>query len=273
MQNKLPPTNCSLLESMTSVFIYQTKDQCNNRPINGFICMGCDLLGVCIKRNNKWEAIPVEVCATNDGYQCNEFEGACSNKTGPCNPINKGAFTCTSVGIFPDPYDCQLYHTCYMNGNLIISADIKCNIGMAFNPLSGDCSLNLNANVCQEYGFTCEKAGNIGPWLHNPNFFYVCKRDVEDEKVIYPELYKCDPNETFIKDECVPKDVSTQIPSTTHTVPNVDGFTCTKPGIYVDTTSCLHYIYCDAYLQAYRYLCPESTHFSQVYLSCSAGSC
>lgn len=147
---------------MSSMFSSQAARQCEDQPLNGFICIGCDVLAVCIKRNDKWETIPVELCDTTDGYQCNAIEGACSNKTGPCNPINNGAFTCTAVGTFPDPYDCQLYHVCYMNGNNIISAEINCNSGMAFNPLTGDCSLSLNANVCQVYGFTCKKPGDTG---------------------------------------------------------------------------------------------------------------
>lgn len=265
-QNEQSHICCNLLESISLIFSYQTSGQCEQRPLNGFICIGCDVLAVCIKRNDEWETIPVELCATNDGYQCNAIEGVCSNKTGPCNPINNGVFTCTTVGPFPDPYDCQIYHVCYMNGNNIVSAEIRCNTGMAYNSLAGDCSLSLNANECQEIGFTCEKAGDIGPWRHNPNIFYICKMDYEgDDKVIYPELYKCDPNQIFIKDECITKEFTSTTPT--------DNYICTKPGIYEDITSCLHYFYCNFVLQAERYLCPENTHFNQVYLSCTIGSC
>lgn len=272
MQSELSVTNCWLMESVSSKFYQQVARQCEDRPPNGYVCIGCDLLAVCIKRNGEWEVIRVELCATDDGYVCNEIEGACSNKTGPCNQINNGAFACTAVGTFPDPYDCQLYHVCYMNGNNTVSADINCNQGRAYNPLTGDCDLTLNSNVCLEYGFTCTKAGDIGPWLHNPNIFYVCKADItENEKIIYPELYKCDLNEIFVHNECVSKDVTTTTTSTTN-APDTD-FKCTKPGVFPDVNSCKHYYYCNSLLQAQRYKCADGTFFNQVYLQCTIGDC
>lgn len=147
---------------MSSWFSYQADRQCENQPPNGLVCIGCDVLAVCVKRNDEWEKIPVELCDRESGYQCNVNEGACSNKTGPCNPINNGTFACTSVGTFPDPYDCQLYHVCYESNGNLVSIEINCKPETAYDPITGVCSLSLNSLVCQEYGFKCNKAGDMG---------------------------------------------------------------------------------------------------------------
>ncbi|XP_063709334.1 uncharacterized protein LOC134837872 [Culicoides brevitarsis] len=255
--------SCNLLKSLSQVI---SSDPCVHQPSNGFVCIGCDLLATCVKQHDKWEAIPVELCDTSAGYSCNMIEGSCSNKTGPCKPINNGAFSCTSAGTFPDPFDCQSYHVCYKNGNQMISIDITCDAGVAFNPFTGDCSLTLNAEVCHKEGFSCKKAGDMGPWLHNPNFFYICKADFESgEKIIYPELYKCEPNSSFVKDECVKNGLTTQKP--------LPGVECSKPGVFEDVTSCKHYIYCNKELVGERFECPENTYFNTKYLSCVRGSC
>uniref|UniRef100_A0A336MXQ5 CSON007908 protein n=1 Tax=Culicoides sonorensis TaxID=179676 RepID=A0A336MXQ5_CULSO len=286
--NTVRPINCDLIASMSSYRLYQTTRQCEDGPPNGFVCIGCEALAVCIKRNDRWETIPVEVCDKNNGFVCNVIEGACSNKTGPCNPINNGTFSCTSVGIFPDPYDCQLYHICLVNNNNIVSSPVECRDGSAFNPITGDCSLNINSDVCLDYGFTCTKPGDMGPWKFNPNIFYVCKADDDgSERVIYPELYKCDPNEVFVEDKCVSKDVTTTEATTemtsdwtsettseqTSTITPPPSIVCTRPGVYPDPQSCLHYYYCNSQLQSERFKCPEGTFFDRLYLACLIGSC
>lgn len=111
----------------------------------------------------------------------------------------------------------------------------------------------------------------LGPWLHNPNIFYVCVSDnASGEKFVYPQLYKCDPNEVFINKECVKTDVTTT--SSTTNSPGED-FKCANPGIYADIASCLHYYYCNVLLQAERYKCPAGTFFNKVSLACTVGSC
>lgn len=274
---------------------------CEGRQTPGPICESCDLLSTCVKHSNGWVNIPVETCDTQNGYYCNARLGSCSNATGPCHPFSfEGNFPCTSHGIFPDPYDCQKYHMCYFVGPTLVSASVDCGNDKAFNPATGQCSLTINHPVCHEKQFKCLNAGDAHPWPMSPNVFYICKATSnQDERVLYPTLYRCDDGEIFDGYFCRPAKPNEQfpsgnsplnpiVPSTMAPPPSSNGGdvvttvapspgvprVCTEAGLFADTEDCRKYYYCSAISGNLKKIeCPAGTYFNEATSSCAFGSC
>lgn len=230
----------------------------------------------------------METCDTQNGFYCNARLGTCSNTTGPCHPFSfEGNFPCTSHGIFPDPYDCQKYHMCYFVGPTLVSASVDCGGDKAFNPATGQCSLSLTHSVCQQKQFVCVNAGDAHAWPLSPNIFYICKATSnQDERVLYPTLYRCDdgeifdgyfcrasnPNEPFPNN---PQNPSTAAPSTNSTtmVP-VFPRICNEVGLFADHDDCHKYFYCSAISGKTKQMeCPLGTYFNEAISSCTLGEC
>lgn len=255
-----------------SVYQFDSRS-CAERQTAGYICNGCDSLGLCINRNGVWEFIPLDKCNTAEGFACDAVLGVCSNSTGSCKP-DLGRFPCTSAGVFPDPYDCQAYHVCFMSGPSLIAMDIECPAKTAFNPQSGDCSLEVTPEFCNVYPFTCERPGDMGPWRMNANIFYICvATDPPLERVVFPQLYRCPPLQIFDGAQCVADGGSTSTTTATTTSGGGEEFQCPGPGLYPDGNSCRHYYYCDANLQGQRVQCPEGTRFDRNASACVFGNC
>ncbi|KNC32938.1 hypothetical protein FF38_07757 [Lucilia cuprina] len=265
---------------------------CEGRQSPGPICESCDLLSTCVKHSNGWVNIPVETCDTQNGFYCNARLGSCSNATGPCHPFSfEGNFPCTSHGVFPDPYDCQKYHMCYFVGPTLVSASVDCGSDKAFNPATGQCSLTITHPVCHEKQFKCENAGDAHAWPMSPNIFYICKATSnQDERVLYPTLYRCDDGEIFDgyfcrADNAREPNATTKpiIPATSTLPPSVVVPTtiapvlprvCSDVGLFADTQDCRKYYYCSAISGNLKQMeCPVGTYFNEATSSCAFGSC
>ncbi|XP_053954189.1 uncharacterized protein LOC128860596 [Anastrepha ludens] len=261
---------------------------CEGRQTAGAICESCELLSMCVHHSSGWVNIPVETCDTEKGFYCNSRLGACSNTTGPCHPFAvQGNFPCTSYGVFPDPYDCQKYHMCYFAGAALVSATVECGGDKAFSAATGQCSLTLNDSICLNRQFQCENAGEAHAWPSNPNIFYICKTLWnQDDRVLYPTLYRCADGEMFddyycrngttpIQPTSGATDVTTSQPETTSAiVPTTSSGRCTAVGLTPDAQDCTSYYYCSALNGIRRHhKCPTGTHFSNQYASCIFGSC
>ena len=250
------------------------------------------MVSTCVRVNNEWLTVPVEACSR--GEYCNLKEKGCSSNTGPCNPVgHTGNFVCTSLGIFPNPYDCQRYHVCYQSGINLVSLGFACMHETAFSPTTGECSLTVEDGVCNEPQFKCENSGDKGSWPGNDNIFYICKAvEVNNQRVLFPTLYRCGSNEVFTGQLCERKPLtistpaetftmststsplssSTQNPIDTTTSPG-GNFICYRAGIYPDRTNCRYYFSCDTYLRPIRIQCPIGTYFNQEMSSCYRGEC
>lgn len=259
---------------------------CEARQTPGPICESCELLATCVKHSNGWVNIPVETCDTQNGFYCNARLGGCSNATGPCHPFSfEGNFPCTSHGIFPDPYDCQKYHMCYFVGPTLVSATVDCGSDKAFNPANGQCTLSLTHQVCQQKQYECLTAGEAHAWPLSPNIFYICKAtSTQDERILYPTLYRCadgeifdgyfcrslSPNEPSQPNPIVPPTSAPNKPTTAPTGPRL----CQEIGLFADTENCRRYYYCSAIsgnLQQKE--CPAGTYFNEASSSCTLGDC
>ncbi|XP_075160751.1 uncharacterized protein LOC142233635 [Haematobia irritans] len=271
---------------------------CEGRQSPGPICESCDLLATCVKHSTGWVNIPVETCDTQNGFYCNSLLGRCSNDTGPCHPFSaEGNFPCTSHGIFPDPYDCQKYHMCYFVGPTLVSASVECGGDKAFNPATGQCSLTLAHSICQKQQFICHNAGDANVWPLSSNIFYICKASSnQDERILYPTLYRCDDGEVFDGYYCrsgvvggelpnIPPDMipgmppmgqipTTTTPKSTDIENSSNPRVCPQVGLFADTDDCRKYYYCSAINGNLKQMqCPFGTVFNEDLSSCSLGDC
>lgn len=262
---------------------------CEGRQTTGNICESCELLSICVRNSTGWMIIPIEICDTTKGYYCNSRLGMCSNSTGPCHPFAMdGNFPCTSQGIFPDPYDCQKYHMCYFAGVTLVSVSLDCSGNKAFNAATGQCTTTLQDPICLFRQFQCENVGDAHPWPNSPNIFYICRAlSQQDERVLYPSLYRCADGEVFNGYACqqgnIPFETTTRSPTAVTAVSGGTGSSttaspsnnrCSITGLSADPDDCTSYYYCSAVNGIKRHRkCPSGTHFSTQYVSCVFGAC
>ncbi|XP_049542588.1 uncharacterized protein LOC125955498, partial [Anopheles darlingi] len=262
---------CLLTITSASHVVSVTKFQissCSDRQAPGFICYDCYTAAVCVKVGNSWETVLVESCNTAEGLYCNEFEGGCSAAVGSCNPLAADAFECNVPGVYPDPFNCRLYHMCFLNGNNPVAISMDCG-GAAFSPATGDCSLPLNDTSCQTPQFNCDFAGQMNAWPGNNNIYYICavEPNVNGNRVLRPRLYRCPPNEMFQDGRCVQRDWSNLPPG------SIIPYECERVGLFPDHTHCRYYYACNADLVAERIQCPDGAFFNPSILACVLGSC
>uniref|UniRef100_A0A182WMK3 Chitin-binding type-2 domain-containing protein n=1 Tax=Anopheles minimus TaxID=112268 RepID=A0A182WMK3_9DIPT len=258
--------NSCIGSQILSVTQFQTST-CADRQSPGIFCSDCNTVAVCVKIGNSWETYWVESCSQTAGLYCNEFDGGCSDSLGSCNPTREGGFECNTPGVFPDPYNCRLYHMCFLNGNNPVAIHMDCG-GAAFSPATGDCSLTLNDTVCLTPQFTCNVLGQMDAWPGNNNIYYICAAEMVNEvRVLRPRLYRCPANQMFQNGQCVQRDWSNMPPGTM--VPHE----CQRPGLFVDPSHCRYYYSCNADLVPTHLLCPEGTYFNANTLSCVLGFC
>ncbi|XP_065081934.1 uncharacterized protein LOC135704412 [Ochlerotatus camptorhynchus] len=245
-----------------------TKFQSGTCSKEGIICINCKTAAQCIFVNNAWQPVPFEDCDADAGFFCNVNEGGCSQRVGACNPAGQeGNFVCNTMGVFPDPFDCEKYHFCYQNGQNLVSINMVCE-NTAFSPASGDCSLPLNDMVCTTPQWNCTQAGEMNAWPGNSNIYYLCIADTRNGiRVLYPELFRCSANQVFSEGRCVDR----------QTVPSLPGednsYRCDSPGLFPDVTNCRHYYFCDGNLSSQHLQCPVGSYFQPQTSSCVAGTC
>ncbi|XP_050093883.1 uncharacterized protein LOC126576620, partial [Anopheles aquasalis] len=250
-----------------SVTKFQTSS-CSDRQAPGLICPNCNTAAVCVKVGSNWETVLVEACNSDEGLFCNEFEGGCSTSVGSCNPLGQdGTFECNTPGVFPDPFNCRLYHMCFQNGNNPVTISMDCG-GAVFSPATGDCSLPLNDTICRTPQFNCTFTGQMNSWPGNNNIYYICATETNNgNRVLRPRLYRCPANEMFQDGRCIQRDWSNLPPGA------IIPYECERVGLFPDHTHCRYYYACNADLVAERLQCPDGAFFNPSILACVLGSC
>jgi hypothetical protein len=166
---------------------------------------------------------------------------------------------------------------CFLSYPNLISINIRCGGNFAFNPITNDCSLDMNHQVCRGNQFTCNRVGDMGPWPLNPNIYYICMAQsdtVGNQLILFPQMYRCPVHEIFRGGNCVRNDGSFPpgvIPPPGG--PPGGGFQCTRAGLFPDQFDCRSYYHCDGLMRARHLTCPTGTYFNLMTLGCIRGNC
>lgn len=208
-----------------------------------------------------WNSYPIKTCDIDNGFFCNLREGDCSNSTSICSDVAQ-TFTCTSEGMFPDPFNCQKYHMCVLFNEVYALESRTCPGITAYSAASGDCSATITDVVCTDVQFSCENVGDTGAWPGNSNIFYIC---VHTNGQYHPQLHRCTPGYYFENGTCVNSTPTTTIIT--------DIFTCERPGLFPDETNCMQYFQCDINYEATLRKCEDGTYFNNATSSCIIGIC
>ncbi|XP_058832937.1 uncharacterized protein LOC131690884 [Topomyia yanbarensis] len=245
-----------------------TKFQTGTCTEEGIICFDCKTPAQCVFVNNGWRPMPFDDCDADEGYFCNVHDGGCSQRVGPCNPAGQdGNFVCNTVGVFPDPFDCQIYHMCYQNGQNLVAINMGCD-NTAFSPATGDCSLPRNDSICATLQWNCTQAGEMNAWPGNNNIYYLCVAGVSNGiRVYYPELFRCNANQVFSGGRCVDRQTVPSLPE------DDDSYICDSPGLFPDSNNCRFYYSCDGNLNSQHLECPAGTFFKPETVECVTGTC
>nr|CAD7203907.1 unnamed protein product [Timema douglasi] len=273
----------------------------NNCEERGYYCStDCKTVYQCSGDAPDFVQITREVCDTNRGYYCSSAQGTCSTTfSNTCTPRGY-KFVCTTIGTFPDPFDCARYHICFGNLSDIQHSAEDCDSGWLYDPSAYTCK--TKASYCSVDPVPlCESDGQIGATPRNPSIYYICNTGNSSNGVyLYPVLYLCPHGGIFdeTEDSCVdsitptPSDVttlSTDAPITNPgtnattkevttvlpaTVTTPDGTpSCTEAGPLSDPSDCFSYYICAEDLSVSHATCDDGYHYSQSYLTCVFGTC
>lgn len=181
-------------------------------------------------------------------------------------------FVCTSVGQFPDPYDCQKYHFCHQSDNSLGAINLDCEGNTAYDPKTGKCSSTLSSDICRFDQFTCDHLGQMAAWPGDDNIFYICKQEANAAGTthLFPALYRCADNEVFDGSLCVRSDNGMIITSTTS--PGTP-FQCPDFGLFPFEGDCHSYYFCDNNLVPIVFRCPDGSYFEVLHEGCVRGEC
>ncbi|XP_063235734.1 mucin-2-like [Bacillus rossius redtenbacheri] len=195
-----------------------------NCTSEGYICsLDCKTVYQCFGSAPSITQISLETCDAGQDYYCDRYSGTCSSTfTNTCDPPEY-EFTCTSVGVFPDPYNCATYHECYgYDTNPTLSTQ-QCSAGWLYDPLQMTCS--KEGTKCTKPPVpTCTVENAMGPIQENPNIYYICNKNGK-YGYLYPVLYTCPHGGEFdatllsCVDKAITYSTTTTTPKPTTTTP------------------------------------------------------
>lgn len=184
-------------------------------------------------------------------------------------------FTCTAVGRFPHPTDCQKYNFCWDLEHPYVT--FTCKEKLVFDPLVGRCDNNWlacpNAPHCvanhqvladendNRFYFVCK---NIGSLLMPE--FTIHKKECDKHTTFDPELLVCVPNEA--------SDSEGSDSSESDEHHEKVKFECTEAGIFADLTDETKYYECivknivKGKLKTHHRSCPKDHVFSLLDMMC-----
>lgn len=149
-----------------------------------------------------------------DGLTCNG--GICSRiKTALCEYGNKN-FTCSTLGMYPEPSSCKKFNFCVPNitspsggesadgtarSNLPITIPAECEEGWGYNSVTTSCDKPLRNNICADQDRPvppCLAIGQNGALKGNPTLYYICMPQGDDvDGELYPSILKCPRNTKY----------------------------------------------------------------------------
>lgn len=170
----------------------------------GEICKNCNQTKVCIDLGGgDFDELDGDECDIENKEYC--LNGNCTNATNQhCPPREQPAFPCKSIGVFPDPFDCQVFHVCCEDEANSSSSIHNCENKFAYDPLTTYCKIPLSSNICPERPPvpTCTRSGERGALTMNKTIYFICTKI---NGVLYPVQYLCPNGRYFVGDQCVNK--------------------------------------------------------------------
>ncbi|XP_047120319.1 uncharacterized protein LOC124803179 [Schistocerca piceifrons] len=224
---------------------------------------GCYGVILCVSNGQGgFQEVVLETC-TPATTRCSAEQGTCVTGPTACGADTTGSIPCHSLGYFPDPYNCSVFHFCselYINSQRMV-----CAAGHAYNPLTSDCSFLTSDPVCTSGPPVpaCASVGQSGALATNPSIYYVCTVDANN--VLIPSLYKCDNGEIY--------DAPTYTTTTSSSAP-IPGTPCSPPLIRVaDPDDCTRYYECSENWTWVHAACTYGTYYNPVHNRCEFGFC
>lgn len=180
------------------------------------MCKNCNTLVRCIEDESGLIEVPVKTCDKTKGEYCYQ-DKECSNAFNPeCQNTNY-SFTCTSTGVFPDPFNCKKYYYCVRtNATKPVSKfEFMCGDDWGYNMVTTYCDKPVkncpeNSRPCP----ACKNGGDSGA-LENKSIWYLCITDPVTNQTL-PQLHLCPNGKWYDGTGCVPQNqFSTTTPATT----------------------------------------------------------
>lgn len=193
--------DCSALKGIShwNPFLGRADANCT-KP--GPMCRNCKQAIYCIEgANGEFTEFETETCVLNQ--TCFNGNGTCTTAPNPgCDEVVKIPFPCNSKGMFPDPFNCKVYHICC---NLGKSDENTCDKDYGYDPLTTYCKIPLIESACARTPIpACKNAGQVGAVDKNPSIYYICqlKTTTDNKKVLYPMQFLCPNGKHFINNHC-----------------------------------------------------------------------
>ncbi|XP_063235736.1 uncharacterized protein LOC134538385 [Bacillus rossius redtenbacheri] len=159
---------------------------------SGYLCgSDCKMVYQCLGAPPNYNLVTLEKCDQTKHYYCSASLGKCSSTFASTCPPPGYQFRCTSVGIFPDPYDCAVFHMCHSGvvASSVTDSEERCESGWLYSVEHHSC--RIEANTCLEDPVPrCAAARQTGAIAKNPSYYYECEASA-DGLYFYPVVYEC----------------------------------------------------------------------------------
>ncbi|KAJ8896837.1 hypothetical protein PR048_002183 [Dryococelus australis] len=155
----------------------------------GYVCSDdCKMVYQCLGKPPNYNLVTLERCDKTKHYFCSLSLGKCSSTFALTCPPPDYRFKCTSIGIFPDPYDCAVFHMCHSGSNSVVDSEERCESGWLYSVEHHSC--RIEANTCQEDPVPqCLVNAQSGK-LKNAAYYYECSAS-DGGLFLYPTIYQC----------------------------------------------------------------------------------
>nr|CAD7446533.1 unnamed protein product [Timema bartmani] len=110
----------------------------------GYACSAdCNRVELCLDTGTSLDLIVMTKCVKGQ-TSCNLSLRSCTSIS-DCHPVIP--FKCNMQGVFPDPYNCTLYHYCANREAIPVTT--RCGEGLAYDASTYACDLSVTSSVCR----------------------------------------------------------------------------------------------------------------------------
>lgn len=234
----------------------------------GKICDGCAKVYECIQIGNGFIIMALDDCP--QGTTCLQASGSCTTNHNPdCDEDIVGyRFVCRQPGLFPDAFNCQLYHMCVPGADAVdpVSIPLKCEKEFYYDSRTTLCRKPFVGGDCPDPVPACKSSGEVGVLASNPALYYICAREGSSTSN-YPQIFACASNQEYsvAQRACVDP--------TPTAAAGADG-KCKAAGTFYDPANCFSsYVCAGAGDDPEPQACEPKMHFDSVTKKCIDFTC